>query len=91
MPWPFAFRTFLDRVRRPARLTGSRDKRSKLSPHLTLEELEPRILLAQAGSSSILLLDPSGKDSLSATGNGKIAVTTAGGTASSSAVFTVTP
>jgi RHS repeat-associated protein len=78
MSWPFTFRTFLDRVRRPARLTKLRGKRRKLSRRLRVEELEPRILLAPAGTSSILLLDPSGKDSLRATGNGKIMVTGSG-------------
>src|SRR5262249_20126279 len=65
-------------VRRPARLTAPRDRRRKRFPRPTVEALEPRILLAQAGASSIFLLDPSAKDSLSVTGNGKVAVTGSG-------------
>src|SRR5262245_31215954 len=78
MPWPFSFRTFLDRVRRPDRRSPSRDRRRQRCHLPAVEALEPRILLAQADASSIYLLDPSGKDSLSATGNGRITVTGSG-------------
>src|SRR5947209_2058511 len=61
-------------IGRSPRPPRSRNRR-KPSPRLMVEMLESRAVPTQAGASSILLLDPSGRDSLSATGNGLIAVT----------------
>ena len=65
------------------RNNASRIRRNRLRLRPRIESLEQRLQLSVslpsislgAGSRSILLLDPSGKDSLSATGNGLIRVT----------------
>src|SRR5437879_2981553 len=74
----FSTRSWFRRCPRPAAPRKGERKRKAFRALFAVEELEPRILMDQGGASSIFLLDPSGRDSLSATGNGKIAVTGSG-------------
>jgi hypothetical protein len=72
---PRWFRSLVRGSKKTAKFTNGCRKRGGRRPRPGIEQLEPRILLAEAGSRSVLLLDPLGKDSLSAAGNGLISVT----------------